>query len=206
MDTLEQFLATAQPGWHIWTLHLRDAYFHLHIAQPFRRFLCFHWLDQVYQFTVLPCGLRSSPFIFTKLMRLVMTHVRTICQLHRRLCLRRTTRAQLTSPNCHSESPRAIRSTHRPREIYYSSLRCTRSRLNHRHCQQQDSASARQASLYTFSNPSRAAVSLSRLRFPPRETHVRSQGHPHHPRIFDQYVHLVQQPLHLWISILNVIP
>ena len=79
MDTLEQFLTTAQPGWHIWTLDLRDAYFHLHIAQPFRRFLCFHWLDQVYQFTVLPFGLRSSPFISTKLMRLVLTHVPSIC-------------------------------------------------------------------------------------------------------------------------------
>ena len=29
LDTLEQFLATTQPGWHIWTMDLREAYFHV---------------------------------------------------------------------------------------------------------------------------------------------------------------------------------
>ena len=48
---------------------LKSGYHHIEIVKHHRRFLGFHWDNELYTFTVLPFGLSSAPYAFTKLMR-----------------------------------------------------------------------------------------------------------------------------------------
>ncbi|KHJ79810.1 ribonuclease HI [Oesophagostomum dentatum] len=48
---------------------LKSGYHHLLIHQAFRNYLGFKWRGKIYVFNVLPFGLSSAPFIFTKLFR-----------------------------------------------------------------------------------------------------------------------------------------
>ena len=50
-------------------MDLKDAYFSIPIHPDHRRFLCFPLGDRVYQFTYLPFGLASVPWVFTKALR-----------------------------------------------------------------------------------------------------------------------------------------
>jgi ribonuclease HI len=54
------------------SVDLTDAYFHLSIARPDRKWLRFVWSEQVYQFRVLPFGLSLSPWIFTVVVRFLL--------------------------------------------------------------------------------------------------------------------------------------
>lgn len=45
---------------------LKDAYFHVPIAVHHRKFLRFSFLNQAYQFKVLPFGLSLAPRVFTR--------------------------------------------------------------------------------------------------------------------------------------------
>lgn len=47
----------------------RSGYYHIDIAENYRTFLGFQWDGMYYCFTVLPFGLSSAPFIFTKIFR-----------------------------------------------------------------------------------------------------------------------------------------
>ena len=50
-----------------WTnIDLKDAYFHVSIYPPHRKFLRFGFDNRVYEYTVLPFGLSLSPRVFTK--------------------------------------------------------------------------------------------------------------------------------------------
>ena len=57
-------------------LDLKDAYFSISIAEKHRKFLQFYWRNQLLQFTCLPFGLSSTPYVFTKLLRPVLTFLR----------------------------------------------------------------------------------------------------------------------------------
>ena len=59
------------------SIDLTDAYHAIAIHLFFRRFLTFVFLNVYYQFTCLPQGLTSSPRIFTKIMKVVLTHLRS---------------------------------------------------------------------------------------------------------------------------------
>lgn len=48
---------------------LKSGYHHLLIHRAFRNYLGFEWKGKVYVFNVLPFGLSSAPFIFTKLFK-----------------------------------------------------------------------------------------------------------------------------------------
>lgn len=58
------------------SLDLEDAYLLVPIVEQHRPFLRFQWRKRTYQFTALPFGLSSVPFIFTKIMRSVTTFFR----------------------------------------------------------------------------------------------------------------------------------
>ncbi len=51
------------------SLDLKDAYYSIPIKSPGRKFLCFKWQGQVYQFTCLPNGLSCAPRKFTKILK-----------------------------------------------------------------------------------------------------------------------------------------
>ena len=55
---------------------LKSGYHHVEIVKHHRRFLGFHWDNVYYTFTVLPFGLSSAPYAFTKLMRPVVRYWR----------------------------------------------------------------------------------------------------------------------------------
>lgn len=69
LERLDEFLLMLRPGDHIWTRDLRDGYFHLLMHPASRQLLGFQLDGQYFVYNVLPFGLRSAPFIFTKLMR-----------------------------------------------------------------------------------------------------------------------------------------
>ena len=57
-------------------LDLKDAYFSVSIAEKHRKFLQFSWRNQLFKFTCLPFGLSSIPYVFTKLLRPILTFLR----------------------------------------------------------------------------------------------------------------------------------
>lgn len=78
LETLDSFLRQLRPGFHIWTDDLADGYHHVLIRPESRNLLGLCHNGIVYRFTVLPFGLRSSPYVFCKLMRLIVAHIRQV--------------------------------------------------------------------------------------------------------------------------------
>ena len=58
------------------SIDLTDAYLHVSIHPQFRKYLCFMFENQVFQFTALPFGMSLSLWIFTKLMDVIVAHLR----------------------------------------------------------------------------------------------------------------------------------
>ena len=50
------------------SIDLSDAYFSVPIAAEFQKYLKFSWKGQLYKFVVLPFGLKSAPYVFTKIL------------------------------------------------------------------------------------------------------------------------------------------
>ena len=59
------------------SIDLTDAYHAIAMHPLFTRFLTFIFLDILYQFTCLPQGLTSAPRIFTKVMKAVLSYLRS---------------------------------------------------------------------------------------------------------------------------------
>ena len=57
-------------------LALQDAYFHILVLQAHRCYLQFTVGQEHFQFAVLPFGLTSAPQMFTKVMAVVIAHLR----------------------------------------------------------------------------------------------------------------------------------
>ena len=58
-------------------IDLSDAFFSIPIHQDSKKFLCFEFESQRYQFNVLPFGMASSPRIFTKILKPVIIYLRS---------------------------------------------------------------------------------------------------------------------------------
>ena len=58
------------------SIDLTDAYLHIPIHPISRKYLCFVFEHQVFQFTALPFGMSLSPYIFMQLMNVVAAHLR----------------------------------------------------------------------------------------------------------------------------------
>ena len=67
--------ATYPKDWAI-SLDLTDAYLHVPIHVTSRKYLRFCLKGRVFQFRALPFGLATSPFVFTRLMVAIATHLR----------------------------------------------------------------------------------------------------------------------------------
>ena len=57
------------PGDYLFAFDLKSGYHHVDIAEIHQKFLGFEWNGRYYVFTVLPFGLSSACYIFTKLVR-----------------------------------------------------------------------------------------------------------------------------------------
>lgn len=56
------------------TIDLKDAYYTIPIAKKDRTFLRFRFDGMVYEFTYLPFGLATAPFVFTKILKPTRVH------------------------------------------------------------------------------------------------------------------------------------
>jgi len=85
MDTLQTTLKLMRPKCFIASVDLKDAYYSIPVAQEERKFLKFEWEGNYYQFTCLSNGLACAPRIFTKVLKPVYSHIRSlghICMGH----------------------------------------------------------------------------------------------------------------------------
>lgn len=64
------------PNTEMTTIDIEDAYLLIKIHPAYRRFLRFQWKGVIYEFTALPFGLSTAPFIFTKLLKVVTSFLR----------------------------------------------------------------------------------------------------------------------------------
>ena len=76
METLNSIRQALQKGDWVTSLDLKDAYFHIGIHHRSRRYLRFIFEGKMYQFRVLPFGLSVSPYVFTRVLKSVLSHVR----------------------------------------------------------------------------------------------------------------------------------
>lgn len=59
------------------SIDLKDSYFLVSIDEQYRKWLRFEWDNSQYEFNVLPFGLCTAPFVFTKLLKPVLQHLRS---------------------------------------------------------------------------------------------------------------------------------
>ena len=77
MDSYVSIMSLISRGDFFISIDLTDAYHAIAMHPLFQRFLTFIFLDVYYQYTCLPQGLTSSPRIFTKVMKTVLTYLRS---------------------------------------------------------------------------------------------------------------------------------
>lgn len=75
-ENLQSVLAATSRNCFYTSLDLRDAYFSLGIRNSDRKYLKFWWKDTLYEFTCLVFGLSTAPRVFTKVMKVVFSHIR----------------------------------------------------------------------------------------------------------------------------------
>ncbi|WKY01137.1 hypothetical protein Q1695_015273 [Nippostrongylus brasiliensis] len=76
MENLATIRDVVYRGDYCATIDMCDAYFAINIAEDNRNYLAFYWNGSAYRFTCLPFGLATAPYVYTKLMRVVVTHLR----------------------------------------------------------------------------------------------------------------------------------
>ena len=64
------------PNMYMATLDIEDAYLLVSIHEAHRKYLRFQWRGITYEFQALPFGLSTAPFIFTKIVRVVISCLR----------------------------------------------------------------------------------------------------------------------------------
>lgn len=64
-------------GCYMSTTDLKDAYFLVPIHNSDKKYLRFAWKHNIYEFQVLPFGLNTAPYVFTKILKPVMQHLRS---------------------------------------------------------------------------------------------------------------------------------
>ena len=76
METANKVRNAILPKDWTFSIDLTDAYLHVPIHVTSRKFLRFCLKGKVFQFQALPFGLATSPFVFTRLMLAIATHLR----------------------------------------------------------------------------------------------------------------------------------
>ena len=73
MDSLQTIIQLMEKDCYMASIDIKDAYYSFSIRHSDRKFLCFKWANQIYQFTCLPNGLSSAPRKFTKMLKVPLT-------------------------------------------------------------------------------------------------------------------------------------
>jgi ribonuclease HI len=59
------------------SIDLKDAYYLIPVAEKHRKYLRFRWKNQLYEYTCIPFGLNVAPRLYTKLMKPVISYLRS---------------------------------------------------------------------------------------------------------------------------------
>lgn len=77
MEDYRTALKLLYVDYYMCTIDIQDAYFLLSVDKNDRKMLRFRWGPQLYEFNVLPFGLCTAPFVFTKLMKPILEYLRS---------------------------------------------------------------------------------------------------------------------------------
>jgi hypothetical protein len=78
MEGISTLRHTIREGDWLAKLDLKDAYLTVPIFSLHRKFLRFKWGHDIFEFVSLSFGLSSAPWAFTKLLRVVIAHLRKL--------------------------------------------------------------------------------------------------------------------------------
>lgn len=78
MDNLQAAINLMTPNCYMASIDWRDAYYSVPIAPSSRKYLTFAHKGLYYQYTCLPNGLASAPRIFTKITKVLFSHLRKL--------------------------------------------------------------------------------------------------------------------------------
>lgn len=76
MEDYRTVLKLLEKNYYMCTIDLKDAYYTIPIFEHHKRFLSFWYMGVVYQYKVLPFGLSSAPYTFTKLCKPIVSYLR----------------------------------------------------------------------------------------------------------------------------------
>ena len=76
MEGLRQVRDWIQKDAYFCSMDLKDAFLHIPINKSFRKFLRFRWLESLFEWQVLPFGLKCSPRVLTKVLKPVIAFLR----------------------------------------------------------------------------------------------------------------------------------
>ena len=78
LEDIKTALKLITRGSYMATIDLKDSYFLVPIHRNYKKFLRFEFENQTYEFNVLPFGLSTAPYVFTKLLKPVMQKLRSL--------------------------------------------------------------------------------------------------------------------------------
>ena len=76
METLKSVLNLVHKNCYLGLIDIKDAYYHYMVRKFDRKFLRFTWQGKLYSFRCLPNGLSVAPFLWTKLLKPVLSTLR----------------------------------------------------------------------------------------------------------------------------------
>lgn len=77
-ETLDLILKGISKNSFFTSLDLTDAYFSISIYESDRKYLKFIWNEKLYEFQCLPFGIASAPRVFTKILKVIFSHIRSM--------------------------------------------------------------------------------------------------------------------------------
>ena len=75
-ENLNSVIANIKQGDYFTSIDLCDAYFSIGIKKECRKYLKFVWKNVLYEFTCLCFGISTAPRVFTKVMKVIFSHIR----------------------------------------------------------------------------------------------------------------------------------
>lgn len=78
LEDLSTVAEQLKEGDQMMTFDLEQGYYHIEINERYRKYMGFEWEGQFYVWNVLPFGLSTAPLVFTKVLRPVAQHLRSL--------------------------------------------------------------------------------------------------------------------------------
>ncbi len=77
-EGIQSVAAQIQAGDVLISYDIEHGFHHLKLRPDLRKFVCFQWKGQIYQWVSMPFGLKCAPFLFSKVMKQVVVHFQSL--------------------------------------------------------------------------------------------------------------------------------